>query len=306
VLRESAHRGRGRFDPVGALLLAIALVALTLGLSFGQQWGWSSPLLIGTLGLSALGFMGLVVVERHVPNPIIDGVLLRSRVFLSANVSLILSFLALSAVGFLLPFYLEELLGYSTLQAGLLLTPFALTIAIIAPFSGVLADRIGTRWLASAGLVIACAGLVLMGQLNAHSSTFDIIWRLVFTGAGQALFQSPNNSALMGAAPRGHQGSASGFLATGRAVGQSVSVALAGAIFASLGGSAAGRQLAANHVHPTLSHARISLLQQTFADGFHTAFLVLAGIAAAGVFTSLVRGKEGRRETNGRRHRSSP
>jgi EmrB/QacA subfamily drug resistance transporter len=211
VLRESASRGRGRFDPVGALLLAIALVALTLGLSFGQQWGWSSPLLIGTLGLSALGFMGLVVVERHVPNPIIDGVLLRSRVFLSANVSLILSFLALSAVGFLLPFYLEELLGYSTLQAGLLLTPLALTIAVIAPFSGALADRIGTRWLASAGLVIACAGLVLMGQLNAHSSTFDIIWRLVFTGAGQALFQSPNNSALMGAAPRGHQGSCTGY-----------------------------------------------------------------------------------------------
>jgi MFS family permease len=270
-------------------------VALTLGLSFGQQWGWNSPLLIGTLVLSALGFIGLVIVEQHVPNPIIDAVLLRNRVFLSANVSLILSFLALFAVSFLLPFYLEELRGYSTLQAGLLLTPLALTIAVIAPFSGALADRIGTRWLASAGLAIACVGLVFMSQLNAQSSTFDIIWRLVFTGAGQALFQSPNNSALMGAAPRGHQGSASGFLATGRVVGQSVSVALAGAIFASLGGSAAGRQLVANQVHPMLSHAHISLLQQTFADGFHTAFIVLAGIAAVGVFTSLVRGKEGRK-----------
>lgn len=295
VLRERANLGRGRFDPVGALLLAVGLVALTLGLSFGQQWGWNSPLLIGTLVISALGFIGLVIVEQRVSNPIIDGALLRSRVFLSANVSLILSFLALFAVSFLLPFYLEELRGYSTLQAGLLLTPLALTIAVIAPFSGALADRIGTRWLASAGLAIACVGLVFMSQLNAQSSTFDIIWRLVFTGAGQALFQSPNNSALMGAAPLGHQGSASGFLATGRVVGQSVSVALAGAIFASLGGSAAGRQLVANQVHPTLSHAHISLLQQTFTNGFHTAFIVLAGIAAVGVFTSLVRGKEGRK-----------
>jgi EmrB/QacA subfamily drug resistance transporter len=291
VLRESANQGRERFDPVGALLLAIGLVTLTLGLSFGQQWGWNSPLLISTLVISALGFIGLVIVEQRVSNPIIDVVLLRSRVFLSANVSLILSFLALFAVSFLLPFYLEELRGYSTLQAGLLLTPLALTIAVVAPFSGTLADRIGTRWLASAGLAIACVGLVFMSQLNAQSSTFDIIWRLVFTGVGQALFQSPNNSALMGAAPRGHQGSASGFLATGRVVGQSVSVALAGAIFASLGGSAAGRQLVSNQLRPTLSLEHIRLLQQTFAGGFHTTFIVLAGIAAVGVFTSLVRGK---------------
>jgi len=166
-----------------------------------------------------------------------------------------------------------------------------LTIAAIAPFSGALADRIGTRWLSSACLTIACVGFVLISQLNAQSSTFDIIWRLVFTGIGQALFQSPNNSALMGAAPRGHQGSASGFLATGRVVGQSVSVALAGAIFASLGGSAAGLQLVSNQFHPGLSLQHISQLQQTFANAFHAAFIVCACIAAVGVFTSLVRGK---------------
>ena len=291
VLRESASRGEGRFDPIGALLLAVGLVALTLGLSFGQEWGWNSPLLIGTLTSSALGFIALAIVERHVAYPIIDFVLLRSRVFLSANLSLILSFLALFAVSFMLPFYLEELRGYSTLQAGLLLTPLPLTIAAIAPFSGALADRIGTRWLASAGLAIACVGLVFISQLNAQSSTFDIIWRLVFTGIGQALFQSPNNSALMGAAPRGHQGSASGFLATGRVVGQSVSVALAGAIFASLGGSAAGLQLVSNQFHPGLSLQHISQLQQTFANAFHVAFIVCACIAAVGVFSSLVRGK---------------
>jgi EmrB/QacA subfamily drug resistance transporter len=291
ILQESGSRGRGRFDPAGALLLAIGLASLTLGLSFGQEWGWNSPLLISTLVISALGFTALIFVERRVANPIIVGVLLRSRVFLSANLSLILSFLALFAVSFMLPFYLEELRGYSTLQAGLLLTPLPLTIAVIAPFSGVLADRIGTRWLASIGLAIACIGLVFVSQLNAQSSTFDIVWRLVFTGAGQALFQSPNNSALMGAAPREHQGSASGYLATGRVVGQSVSVALAGAIFTSLGGATAGALLISNQFHPTLSAAHVSQLQQTFAGGFHTAFIVCACIAAIGVFTSLVRGK---------------
>ncbi|MGH2496594.1 MAG: MFS transporter [Ktedonobacteraceae bacterium] len=291
ILQESGSKGERRFDPVGALLLAIGLVGLTLGLSFGQEWGWNSPLLISTLVISALGFIGLVFVERRISNPIIVSALLRSRVFLSANISLILSFLALFAVSFMLPFYLEELRGYSTLQAGLLLTPLPLTIAVIAPFSGIMADRIGTRWLASAGLAIACIGLVFISQLNAQSSTFDIIWRLVFTGVGQAIFQSPNNSALMGAAPREHQGSAAGYLATGRVVGQSVSVALAGAIFTSLGGATAGALLVSNQFHPTLSPAHISQLQQTFASGFHAAFIVCACIAAVGVFTSLVRGK---------------
>ncbi len=290
ILTERMRRGHGRFDPLGAILLAIGLVALTLGLSFGQEWGWNSPLLIGMLVVSLLALTAMVIVELRVPDPIIDFSLLRRRVFLSANVSLVLSFLALFAVSFMLPFYLEELRGFSTEQAGLLLTPLPLTIAVLAPFTGALADRIGTRWLAAGGLLIACIGLVLISQLNAQSSVGDIIWRLVVIGVGQAMFQSPNNSALMGAAPREQQGSASGFLATGRVVGQSISVALAGAIFASLGGAAAGRILVT--YGQALTAAQIHALQQTFTYAFHTAFIVCASIAAIGVLTSLVRGKE--------------
>ncbi len=294
ILVELVQRGRGRFDPAGAILLAIGLAALTLGLSFGQEWGWSSPLLIGTLAIGVIALVTLVIVEHRISDPVINFSLLRNRVFLSANASLILSFLALFAVSFMLPFYLEELRGFSTLQSGLLLTPLPLTIAVFAPFSGALADRIGTRWLASCGLLIACIGLLFISQLNAQSTVFDIIWRLVFTGLGQALFQSPNNSALMGAAPRGQQGVASGFLATGRVVGQSISVALAGAIFTSLGGSLAGSLLVAQQFHNTMPPGQIAALQQSFAHAFQVAFIVCACIAALGVFTSLVRGKENR------------
>ncbi|HZS77303.1 MAG TPA: MFS transporter [Ktedonobacteraceae bacterium] len=290
VLKEQVRSGKSRFDPAGAILLAIGLIALTMGLSFGQEWGWNSPLLIGTLVVSVVALVALYVVEHRVSDPVIDFSMLRDRVFLSANVSLVLNFLALFAVSFMLPFYLEELRGFTTEQSGLLLTPLPLTIAVIAPFSGALADRIGSRWLAASGLLIACIGLVFISQLNAQSSVFDIVWRLVLTGAGQAMFQSPNNSALMGAAPRGRQGVASGFLATGRVVGQSISVALAGAIFASLGGATAGRILvSAQHKLPP---GQMAALQQTFTSSFHAAFLVCAGIAAIGVITSLVRGKE--------------
>jgi EmrB/QacA subfamily drug resistance transporter len=288
VLKERMRRQPGRFDPQGAIVLAIGLICLTMGLSFGQEWGWSSPLLISSLTIGVVALIALYFIEKRVAHPIINFSMLHNRVFLSANLSLILSFLALFAVSFMLPFYLEELRGFSVVQAGLLLTPLPLTIAIFAPISGSLADRIGTRWLAATGLTLACIGLVLISQLNAQSSVWDIIWRLVVTGFGQALFQSPNNSALMGAAPKGQQGSASGFLATGRVVGQSLSVALAGAIFTSLGGATAGAILVSHHA----TSSQVSVLQQTFANSFHVTFIVCATIAAIGILTSLVRGKE--------------
>ena len=291
ILTERLHRGKGSFDPWGAVLLAAGLASLTLALSFGQEWGWASPTTIALLVFGVVALVALYLVEKRMPDPIIKLPLLHNRVFLSANMSLILSFLALFAVSFMLPFYLEELRHFSTIEAGLLLTPLPLAIAFIAPLSGSLADRIGTRWLAAGGLTLACVGLVFISQLNAQSSLWDIIWRLLVTGAGQALFQSPNNSALMGAAPRNLQGSAGGFLATGRVVGQSLSVAISGAIFASLGGSAAGHALVAQ-AH-NLPPAQVQALQATFANAFHYTFITCAAIAAIGILTSLVRGKQG-------------
>lgn len=288
ILKENRPSGHGRFDPAGAALLAVGLAALTAGLSFGQEIGWTSPLLLGDLALAVAALVALVFVEMRVRDPVIDLRLFKNRLFASANVSLTLSFLALFAVGFMMPFYFEELRGFSTLEAGLLLTPQALSIAIVAPISGSLADRFGTRWLAAGGLAIACAGTVLISLLTPTSSIFDIIWRLSLTGIGQALFQSPNNSALMGAAPRERQGVASGMLATGRVVGQSLSVAIAGAVFAGLGGASAGGILA---VRPQLPADQLAALQSTFITSFHWAFIVSAAIAAVGVLTSLTRGK---------------
>jgi EmrB/QacA subfamily drug resistance transporter len=296
-LRETAPRVPGRFDLVGALALTAGLSALTLGFSFGQEWGWRSERLILTLVIGVAALLALVLIERVVRDPIIPFSMLRDRVFASANISLVLSFLALFAVSFMMPFYLEQLRGFGVLESGLLLTPLPLTLAVVAPFSGRLADRIGTRWLAAAGLAIACIGLALLSQLTATSSEFDIIWRLVVAGFGQALFQSPNNSALMGSAPRERQGVASGFLATGRVVEQSISVALAGAVFASLGGAAADAQLLALRARAATDGmdavaAQMRVLEQTFVGALEAAFLVCAVVALIGVATSLVRGRE--------------
>ena len=237
LLHEPEQRGVLRLDPAGAVLLALGLASLTAGLSFGQEWGWSSPLLISRMAHAALSLVAMVAGGAQVRIPVVDMRLLRNRVFASANISLILSFLALFAVGFMLPFYLEELRGFQAEEAGLLLTPLPLTIAVIAPFSGTLADRIGTRWLASTGLAIACIGLLLISQLNAETSLLDMIWRLVADWYRTGSVSVAEQQRPHGRRSPGQQGSAAGFLATGRVVGQSISVALAGAIFASSGRS---------------------------------------------------------------------
>jgi len=102
VLRRDAARTRSRFDPLGAVLLAVGLGLLTLALSFGTEWGWTAPQLIASLACGVVALVALVFVEHRVPAPTVDFTLLRSRLFASANVSLVLSFLALFAVSYLI------------------------------------------------------------------------------------------------------------------------------------------------------------------------------------------------------------
>ncbi len=288
VLKEPMRaQTRQKFDPAGAAVLSAGITAIMLALSFGQESGWFSPAIIG---LFVGGFALLVVfvlIERRVAAPIIDLRLFRNRLFAAANMSGLLSFFALFAVSFLLPFYLENLRHFPTDTAGLLLTPIPLTVSLVAPISGRLSDRFGSRVLSSAGLATSAFGLWLLTGLGVDSSLFSIVWRLVVTGIGIGLFQSPNNSAVMGTVPPEQRGIGGGFLATVRVVGQSLSVAVAGAVFGGLGASQAGQILshAAN-----LSPDQTAALQTTFLSGFHAALLVCMSIASVGVFTSLVRG----------------
>jgi MFS family permease len=180
----------------------------------------------------------------------------------------------------------------------LLLTPFALAIGVVAPIAGSMADRDGSRWFAPIGLVIATGGLLLLARLDETSSMWDVAWRLVVVGIGQGLFQSPNTRALMSAAPVTEQGEASGLLAMARVSGQALSVGVSGAVFASLGGAAAGTALLTIRAHSSqLNVAEPPVLQVTFVHGFQVAFTVCAGFAAVGALTALVRGQERRSST---------
>jgi EmrB/QacA subfamily drug resistance transporter len=293
-LPRVAGRRQGRFDPVGALLLGLGVAALTLGLSFGGEWGWASSRLLGTLTVGVVALAGALLAERHVADPIIDLELFRNRVFSSAIASMTLSMLALFSVGFLLPFYFEELRGFSTAHSGWLLTPLPLALAVVAPIAGAASDRLGSRLIAPLGLAINAVALFLLAGLDAGSSTWDIAWRLALVGVGQGLFQAPNTRALMDAAPATEQGAASGLLATARIAGQALSVAVAGAVFLGLGGSAGATLLAHRASAGHLSGPAAEQLGSTFLHGFHAALTVCSAFAAAGALAALVRGRERR------------
>jgi len=159
---------RQRFDPFGAALLAAASRRWTLALSFAPEWGWSSWRFLVCFGVSVVALLAVPAVERRVRDPIIDLRLLQSRVFTSALLSMTLAMLALFAVGFMLPFLFRGNCAASRWpSSGLFLTALPLSLAIVAPASGSLADRFGSRWLASGGLALACFVLVLVAQLNA-------------------------------------------------------------------------------------------------------------------------------------------
>lgn len=291
-LPRGAGRSQGRFDPVGALLLGIGVAALTLGLSFGGEWGWASSRLLGTLAIGVAALAGALLAEGHVADPIIRLALFRNRVFSSAIASMTLSMLALFSVGFLLPFYFEELRGFSTAHSGRLLTPLPLMLAIVAPFAGAASDRLGSRLIAPLGLAINAVALSLLAQLDATSTTWDIVWRLGLVGVGQGLFQAPNTRALMEAAPATEQGAASGLLATSRIAGQALSVAVAGAVFLGLGGSAGATLFAGRASGGHLSGAAAEALESTFLHGFQAALMVCSAFAALGALAAMVRGRE--------------
>ena len=166
----------------------------------------------------------------------------------------------------------------TTAEAGLILTAQPIVMAIIAPISGTLSDRIGTRIPAVIGMVILSIGLFLLSRLGADSPNWQIVLSLGIMGLGTGIFISPNNSALMGSAPHNRQGIAAGILATARNFGMVLGVGISGAIFTTI--------VARGEASGAVGEAAKGI----FINAIQASLLVAAGVAIIGAFTSAVRG----------------
>lgn len=218
-----------RFDVLSAVLNALTFGLVISGLdAFSRPGGAAHGVALLVAGLS----VGVVFVarERRLAVPMLPVDLLRMPVFAWSLVTSICSFSAQSMAMVALPFYFEQTLGRSPVQTGLLMTPWPLMTALVAPVAGRLSDRLRPEKISSVGLVLFAAGLGSLSLLSDTASAWDIAWRMGLCGLGFGLFQSPNNRVIVSSAPRERSGGAAGLQSMGRLLGQSagaVGVALA-------------------------------------------------------------------------------
>ena len=273
AVRESRDTSVGKdVDFAGVAALTVGLTALVLALVEGNSWGWGSTEVVGLLAGSALALGAFVAIENRVKAPMVQFDLLSDRNFLGAVVVALIITFAMMGVFFFLALYMQNILHYSPLEAGVRFLPSTLMIVTVAPISGRLADRFGPRWLIAGGLVLVSASLVVFTGLAVHSSYTELLPGFMLLGVGIALTMSPMTTAAMNAVPVQKAGIASGVLSMFRMVGGSLGIAITGAIFQ---GSVGSSNFSA-------------VTPQKFVDALSSAMTVSAAVALFGALVAVV------------------
>ena len=223
----------GDIDFAGAVTVFISLFSFLFFINQVQKTG---PGLITGAALIMALVAGITFfhVEIRSPHPLVNLSLFKNSTFTLGIAAALLNFASQYVLVFLTPFYLQRLLHLPPGRTGLIMTAFPLTVMAVAPFSGALSDRLGTRELAAAGAAICAAALAAMSFLPVDTPALAVCWRLSLLGLGTGMFQSPNNSAVMGSAPRPYLGIASGILGTARNSGMALGIASASFILYAL------------------------------------------------------------------------
>ena len=279
IPNDAVRQPQERFDLPGAATFMAGLSTLLLALNQGHAWGWGAPLTLGLLAGAAILLGSFLWIEQRVPGPMLDLSLFRQPGFALPVASAVLNYIGVYSIIFLMPFYLIQGRGLTPAEAGLVLTAQPIVMAIIAPLSGALSDKIGTRIPGVFGMGTMAAGIYLVSRLGPESSWASVAFALAIVGLGTGTFISPNNSALMGAAPRQRQGIAAGVLATARNFGMVLGVGLAGAIFTTVLAQAAAEEAQS----------------QALFRAVQTSFVAAAGLVLIGVLTTARGGNHDRK-----------
>ena len=287
AVRESRDKTIARVvDIPGVATLTLALTALVLALIEGNAWGWNSPAIIGLFAAGVLGLVAFVLVERTVRAPMVEFAFFADRNFLGANaVAFIISF-AMLGTFFFMAIYMQDVLGYNALEAGVRFLPTTVLIVIIAPLAGRVTDRVGALWPIASGLAILTVSMFMFARIDAATTFSDLLVPFMLMGVGIALTMSPMSTAAMNAVSQHKAGVASGILTMSRMIGGSVGIAASGAIFqAQLGG-----------FDPAALATGGTAARADFADALGTAMEVAAFVVLIGVAVALatIRGRGSR------------
>jgi EmrB/QacA subfamily drug resistance transporter len=295
-----------RLDPLGALLSIIGLTLLVYAIIEAPQDGWTDPMILGSFGVAAVLLGAFLWWERTTDHPMLDVRFFKNPRFSAASLGISTAFFALFGATFLLTQYMQFVLGYSPLEAGVRLLPFATVILVVSPLSARIVERLGTKVTVATGLVLAGTALALMAQLQAGSSYGDLVWRLVLWAFGQALVMAPATESIMGSLPLAKAGVGSAVNDTTRQVGGALGVAIVGSVMSSTYGSkigdffagtpgagSAAEQTAKESLGGALAVAGQlpalgDIARSAFVDGMHVGFLVAAGVALFGAIVAAV------------------
>ena len=222
---------RQHFDFPGALTLFLSLCSLLFALSLIQSSGFSKPLTFILLAAFAVTLVVFIRLETRAKEPMIDLSIFRNRLFSVNLITGFFTFIVTAGTMIILPLYLQNVLGFGPRQSGLMLAVTPVMVAITAPIAGTLSDRFGSRIITSVGLAVLLFGQVMVSTLGTDTTVIGYLVRFIPVGIGIGLFQAPNNSAVMGSAPRERSGVASSLLSLTRTIGQTTGIALLGAFW---------------------------------------------------------------------------
>jgi EmrB/QacA subfamily drug resistance transporter len=265
---ESRDETHERLDLPGLATSGVGLFALTYGLIEANTYGWGSGRIVGSFVVAAVSLAAFVWLERTQRAPMLPLDLFRSGTYTGANVVVLLVALAMFGVFFFVSLYMQNILGYSAVQAGAAFLPMTILIILIAPLAGKTSDRIGSRSLMTAGMALLAVQLVYFSQLGQDATFWTLLPAMLVGGVGMALTMTPSAAAATRSVPVDKAGVGSAVLNAFRQVGGSIGIALMGAIVAAEAGGRVSRD--------------------AFMDGFETALLVADVIALAGSIVAFV------------------
>jgi EmrB/QacA subfamily drug resistance transporter len=273
--RETTER---RFDLAGAVSVTAGLIVLVYAVVKATDVGWGSPRTIAMLSGAAALLAGFAFLETRTRQPLMDFSIFRTRSIGASNLIGLLTGAALFSMFFFVTLYMQNVLGYSPLKAGLSYLPLAIGIILAAGVASQLTTRLGVRPVLFSGLVLVAGGLAWFSQVSVGGSYVgDILFPSLLAGWGLGLAFVPQTIGSQAGVKPHEAGLASGLINTSQQIGGAVGLAVLSTIATSQTNSA----LAA-------AHGVTSAVPAALVDGFHSAFLVGAGIAAAGALLTLV------------------
>ncbi len=307
IIPTSKDPKASKLDPLGAILSIVGLTAVLYAIIEAPGEGWTEPAILVSL-IGGLVLMGTFIWwERRIDHPMLDVNVFRNPRFSAASGAISVVFFAMFGSIFLLTQYFQFVLGYTPLETGVRMIPFAGAMMIFAPSSARIAERVGTKATVTFGLGMVTVGLVTMAGLQVDSSYADVVWRLMLIAAGMGLTMAPATDSIMGALPLAKAGVGSAINDTTRQVGGALGVAVIGSVLSatygasiteffagqpgvdpsfvataksSLGGAAS---VAADL--PELGDSLLATANQAFVDAFHWG--VIGGAVAALIGAAL-------------------